>query len=299
MTATYRKATIEDSFAVFQVFLKTITDYGARMNVMAITGGSDPEMLGSLWEKRKDKFEFLAKISSEFWIAESDGEVIGYARTIEHDGLQELTEFFVLPTAQSGGIGAELLARAFPKTGSPYRTIIATLDERATIRYLKAGVYARFPIKYFSRKAEKVDVSSDLTFEPLRLDLHLDDLNRIDKQIISHTRPHIHHWLVTDRDGFICRRDGAIAGYGYTGMYNGPFAVLDDNDFPAVLAHAESIAAEKGEDFGGEVGLVNGKAIQYFLERKYQMDAFTVLFMSNQPFGKFENYLFSSPVFFM
>jgi hypothetical protein len=70
------------------------------------------------------------------------------------------------------------------------------------------------------------------------------------------------------------------------GLNSGPFTLLNEDDFPAVLAHAESLVAESGEEFGVETPLINRKAIQYFSERKYRMDAFTVLFMSNEPFGR-------------
>ena len=173
------------------------------------------------------------------------------------------------------------------------------MDERALYRYLNAGVYARFPIKYFSRKAEKVTVETDLVIEPLQIDLHLADLNRIDKQIIGHARGDVHCWIATTRDGFVYKRNGETVGYGYVGGGNGPFAVLDENDYPAVLAHAESLMAEKGEEFGAETPFINKGAIRYFTERKYRIDSFTVLFMSNEPFGKFENYLCFSPIFFM
>jgi hypothetical protein len=299
MTITYRKGTIEDSYAVFQVFVKSIMDYSERMNVMGITGGNDPEVLKSLWQKRQPMFEFLAKVASQFWVAEQDGEVIAHARSIEHDGLQELTEFFVLPGHQSGGQGRELLARAFPDDGSRYRTIVATLDERALSRYLKAGVYGRFPIKYFCRKAEKVDVKTDLIIEPLQLESHLEQINQVDKQIISHSRGVIHEWIASTRGGFVYKRNRNIVGYGYVGTSAGPFALLDDNDFPAVLAHAESLMAETDAEFGVETPLINRRAIQYFMERKYQIDGFTALFMSNEAFGMFENYLCFSPIFFM
>ena len=299
MTITYRKATIEDSYAVFQVFSKSIIDLGERMNVMAITGGNNPEVMKSLWQIRKPVFDYLAETAAQFWVAEQDGEIIGYARSIEHDGLMDLTEFFVSPDQQSAGVGRELLSRAFPKTDAHYRVIIATMDERALYRYLGTGVYARFPIKYFSRKAEKVDVETDLSIEPLSLDIHLQDLHRIDRQIVGHSRDEIHHWIVTTRNGFVYKRNGEVVGYGYVGGGNGPFALLDENDYPAVLAHAESLMAEKGEEFGAETPFVNKGAIQYFLDHKYKIDSFTVLFMSNEPFGRFENYLCFSPIFFM
>ena len=299
MTINFRKGTIGDLPSVFQVFVKSIMDYGERMGVMAITGGNDPEVLQSIWERRRPLFEFLAKSAAQFWVAEKAGEILGYARSIEHDGLQELTEFFVLPNQQSAGVGRELLSRAFPKTEARYRTIIATLDERALYRYMKMGVYGRFPFKYFYRKAEKVDVKTDLKIEPMQHDLHMEDINRIDRVIVGHAREGVHQWIATNRDGFVYKRSGEIVGYGYVGSNHGPFAVLDDNDFPAVLAHAETLMADKGEDFGAEAPLINTKAIGYFLERKYQIDSFSAIFMSNVSFGRFENYLCFSPEFFI
>jgi len=299
MTITYRAGTIEDSHSVFQVFIRTIMDYGARMNVMAITGGNDPAVLESLWKKRKLMFEYLAMAATQFWVAELGGAVIAYARSIEHDGMQELTEFFVLPGQQSGGVGGGLLSRAFPKTEARYRTVIATLDERALYRYMKMGMYGRFPFKYFYRKAELVEVKTDLEIEPMQLKLHTQDINRIDREIINYTRDNLHRWIITGRNGFIYKRNGEIVGYGYVGSSSGPFAVLNENDFPAVLAHAENLMAEKAANFGVETPLINTKAIQYFVERKYQIDSFSTIFMSNVPFGKFENYLCFSPEFFM
>ena len=57
--------------------------------------------------------------------------------------------------------------------------------------------------------------------------------------------------------------------------------------------------AEKGGEFGAEAPLVNVKAIQYFIEQKYQIDSFSAILMSNILFGRFENYLCFSPEFFM
>jgi hypothetical protein len=97
MAIAYREGRIEDSNSVFQLFVKAIMDYSTRMGVMAITGGNDPEVLESLWQKRRSMFEFLAKTAAQFWVAERNAGIIAYARSIEHDGLQELTEFFVSP----------------------------------------------------------------------------------------------------------------------------------------------------------------------------------------------------------
>ena len=204
-------------------------DDSQRMNVMAITGGNDPQVLKSLCVQRKPMFEYLAENAAQFWVAENDNKIIAYARSIEHDGMQELTEFFVSPHQQSSSIGRELLARGFPTSGARYRTIIATLDERALYCCMKLGVSGRFPLKYFYHKAEKVEVETDLKIEPLQFELHMNELNRIDWEVLNHT--HQQH--------------------------------------------------------------------QYFIEHKYQIASFSTIFMSNEPFGKFQNYLCFSPEFFM
>lgn len=45
--------------------------------------------------------------------------------------------------------------------------------------------------------------------------------------------------------------------------------------------------------------MVNRAAVDYLLARGYQMDSFIALFMSDAPFGKFENYVVTSPPFFL
>jgi hypothetical protein len=266
---------------------------------MTITGGNDPAVLNSLWEHRRFLFEYLAQSCAHFWVAEKNEEIIGYARSIEHGGLLELTEFFVLPNQQTASVGRELLSLAFPESGARFRTIVATLDERALFRYLSVGVYGRFPIKYFFRQAEKVEVVTDLQIEPMQHEVHLEQINQIDSKILDHQREAIHRWVITIRPGYVYKRNGELVGYGYFGNNSGPFALLNEDDFPAVLAHAESIAAEQGREFGVETPLINKKAIGYFLERKYKIEPFTTLFMSNEPFGRFENYLCYSPILFM
>src|SRR5262245_46227709 len=56
-------------------------------------------------------------------------------------------------------------------------------------------------------------------------------------------------------------------------QWQGPFAVLDPNDFPAVLAHAETQAHALGaESVGFEVPLINKIVVDYLLGRGYKLD---------------------------
>jgi len=304
MPLTYRPATLDDSYTVFQIFRQSITDLGQRQGVTTITGGQDPAVLAKLWETRRPLFEHLAQTAEHFWLAENDGRPVGYARSILRDGVRELTEYFVLPGEQSAGVGRELLARAFPRDGARHRTIIATTDMRAQARYLKAGVYPRFPICYFGRKPEAVKVESDLVMESISESPEtLTALQAVDLAIFGHRRDIDHAWLLANRSGSVFRRNGQMVGYGYIGAISGgPIALLNEADFPAALGLVESQAAHRGdgviEEFGFETPLINRAAVNYLLGRGYRIDSFMALFMCDEPFAKFENYICTSPPFF-
>jgi len=300
MPVTYRPGTLADSRIVHDIFRDSLTDLGNRINVQAFTEGDDPEVMAALWRDRSPMLDHLTATAEQFWIAEDAGKAIGYARTILRDGSRELTEFFVLPGHQSGGVGRELLKRAFIADGAHHRSIVATIDTRAQVRYLKAGVYPRFPIYYFGRKPEAVNVPTDLTFEHVTESPEvLAALREIDLKILGYRRDIDHAWIMTDRQCYLYRRGEKVVGYGYNGPRRGPFALLEAGDYPAVLAHAETIAYELGLDQAGfEVPLINEAAVNYVLERGYQMDSFFTFFMSDKPFGKFENYIVFSPPYF-
>jgi GNAT superfamily N-acetyltransferase len=301
MSVTFRPGTFDDSHTVYKIFQQSILDLSQRLGVMAITGGHDATVLAQMWDRRRSLFEHLANTAEHFWIAEKDGQAIGYARSVLRSNMLELTEFFVLPNEQSAGVGRELLARAFPKDASIHRSIVATTDSRAQARYLKSGVYARFPVYYCSRKPEAVTVETNLTFEQISTTPeHLQTLNSLDTNVLGHSREPDHHWLLANRQGYLYRRDGQPVGYGYLGTeVAGPIALLDDGDFPAVLAHAEREVSSRSEEFGCEVPMINRAAVDYLMARGFQLDSFFTFFMSDEPFGKFENYIFTSPPFFM
>ncbi len=89
-------------------------------------------------------------------------------------------------------------------------------------------------------------------------------------------------------------------GYGYIGAQNGPFTLLDGEDFPAVLAHAESQAAANGSsEFGLEVPVVNQAAVDYLLGRKYKIHCMVTILMDDDQIANYENYILTSPPFFL
>ena len=67
-----------------------------------------------------------------------------------------------------------------------------------------------------------------------------------------------------------------------------------------MLARAETEAAARNADeFGVTLPLINRAAIDYLLGRGFQLDPYPILFFTDEPFGQFENYIISSPDFFL
>jgi GNAT superfamily N-acetyltransferase len=297
----FRPGSEADSYQVFIVFETVLADMLRQMGNDTPTSVDDPEALAKMWAERKPLYDHLARSADQFWIAARQDQVLGFARSIVRGDLQQLTEFFVLPEAQSAGVGKELLRRALP-AHEGRRSIIATTHLSAQALYLKNGVYPRIPLYYLGGKPAPIKHASDLQFDRM-VDVRpylLSQLGEMDQTILNYRRDIDHAWLIENRRGFLYKRNGAVVGYGYTGLRNGPFALLEAADFPAVLAHAENLAVEnQQEHFGVEVPMHNQAAVDHLLGRGFRLDAILAVLMSDVPFGRFENYIVTSPPFFL
>jgi GNAT superfamily N-acetyltransferase len=78
------------------------------------------------------------------WVAERDGELVGCALALVREGLWGLSLLVVAPGRQSGGLGRELLARAYAHGGDAVRgrVVLASLDPRALRAYTRLGLTA-------------------------------------------------------------------------------------------------------------------------------------------------------------
>jgi GNAT superfamily N-acetyltransferase len=288
---SYRPGTIDDLYAVFGVVQRSIADFGVRLGIARMMSLGDPAVIAERWRRSSPLYEHVARTAERFWIAEREGQPVGVALSILRDGTRVLSMFFVEPDQQDQGVGRELLARAFPREGAHQRAIVASTDTRALARYLKAGVYPRSPVYTLSRRAEPVTTPTDLVAEPVTTTPEtLAALRELDLATLGFGRDDDHAFLLGVRQGFLYRRNGQL---------NGPFALLDARDFPAVLAHAERAAAARGDEFGVSVPLVNQVAVDYLLARGCRLDTFFLFAMTDAPFGHLDRYVFTRPVLFM
>jgi len=297
----YRPGTASDTRACFEIFETAVDDLGRRTGGNANATSGDPHA----FEIRRPLFDHLAATGDLWWVAEdeSTGRAVGYARSIVRDGVRELTEFFVLPDAQSSGIGRGLLERAFPAGGARHRAIVATIDTRAIARYLRTGLDARLPMIGWEGAPRDEPVPTTLARE--RIDPHqppLDDLAAIDRAVLGFARDADHRWLASQRDAWLYRREGAAVGYGYypsRAGWGGPYAALSPADMPALLADGEAAAARAGHPFVTfDTPMTGRAAIDHLLGRGFRVDPFVMLFFTDGPIDGLDRYVLTSPPFF-
>lgn len=291
----FRRATPDDSRACYDVFLPAIRELTARQGA---PWAPDPE---ELWPKLRPMYEHLARQAAEWWVAETaDGQLAGYARSVERGGLFELSEFFVHPDRQSAGVGKRLLELAFPPGRGEVRAIIATTDVRALRRYHAAGTFARFPICALEA-APSPDAPLDPGVETARAGRgDIPALRRIEAEVLEFERGEEDFaWLLADREGWLYRRGGRDIGFAFVGERGiGPIAALDPADQVAILSHVEARAAAQGRrEIGFEVPMINEVAMRHLLERGYRLDAFFTFLLSSRPFGQFDRFISFAPPF--
>ncbi len=301
MTIRYRRATPADTRTCFDIFETTVDDLSRRVGAAANATAGDPAAFAT----RAPMFDHLAATADHWYIAEEEetGRAVGYARSILRDGVRELTEFFVLPEAQSAGIGRQLLGLAFPTAGARHRAIVATIDPRAIARYLRAGLDARVPMLGLDGVPRALPLPTDLERQRIEpSEPPLDALAEIDRRTLGFRRDDEHRWLSTQRSGWLYLRNGIPAGYGYhpsRPAWGGPYAALYETDLPAILAEGEAAAAMYGhETVTFDVPMTARPALDHLLSRGFRVDPFVMLFFTDGPVDGLDRYVLTSPPFF-
>jgi hypothetical protein len=195
-------------------------------------------------------------------VAEQSGAVTGFATAFTRGNVTFLSQLFVDPACQSGGIGQALLQAVMPEDGT-IRTTIASPDPRAVSLYVRHGMTPVWPV------FDLVGDAGSLRELPVslaaleRAPAKDPDIVDMDARIGGRPRPEDHwHWS-NQRGGvaFTIQRRGRRTGYGYLQVGKesidarlrgdsvriGPIGVDDTaSSYDSVLA-AVSLAREYGQ----------------------------------------------------
>ena len=294
----YRRATPDDMVPCHELMWLSVTDLGRRQGTPLEGSATD------WWPSSEPLHRQLAQIAAEWWVAEEtgSGQLVGFARSIERDGLFELTEFFVRPDVQSQGVGKALLERAFPAGRGTVRSIVATSDVRAQARYYAAGTVARFPLFTLGGAPGDPEPIPEVTAQPIDGERAIQAQREIELTVLGHRRSDDEiRWLLDRRRGNLYRRGDRLIGFSFLGRDgSGPMAVLEPSDLPAVLLHVEGLARSIGlERLELQVPAPNDVAIRHLMGRRYRFDSWINILMSDRTFGQFDRFIPLSPPLFL
>jgi GNAT superfamily N-acetyltransferase len=299
---TYRPFTPGDAPAAFAVFRRALFDYLFRIGQADATTAADPP-IEEAWGRQRVWVEHLVATAAENWVAEDgDGRVVGWAMSVERDGVFELTHFFVEPGIQGHGIGRALMQRAFPIGRGQHRIIMATQDARALKLYLEFGVRFAAVSADLLRAPEAAEPRTDLSIE--RLDpgdpAAGEIVGSMEVAILGHRRAADLDFLLGLRPAWVARRDGAVAGiaFGADGYATGPIAALNPTDMPALLDVVENQAHTDGiAEIGFCVPLVNRYAVDHLLARRFRIDPFYIMVLADDLSMQMDRWVHTAPEF--
>lgn len=300
-----RRRVTADLPDAYRVFRRSLFDYLHRIGQVDAQTAAEPP-IEEAWVRQRSWMEHLAATAAEDWVAEGpDGRIIGWAQSVEREGLLELTLFFVDPTVQSRGTGRALLERAFPRGRGSARAIVATQDPRAL------GLYLGFDVQYSTTSVDllgrpsPVSVETDLVIDPVAPGYEAaaeTAIVGIERELLGHGRAEDVRFLLRDRPAWLARRDGRVVGmaFGASGTDTGPIGALDPGDLPALLATVESEAAQRGlEEIAFTIPMVNAIALAHVLGRRFRIDPFYTFILSDDDRMQLDRWVHTEPVFIL
>ena len=178
MAVTYRRANADDFVRADALVVGSINDLTAKHG------------FGAIASPRPPRFQLfsVADDPDGLWVAEEDGEILGFGWSWVCGDLWFLAQLFVAPGQQGSGIGHELIERtwqpALAKGAMTKALITFTFNPVSQGLYIRHGMYPRFPVYMVGASRERVATglqASSLRAVPLEKSAeHLRELDRTD-----------------------------------------------------------------------------------------------------------------------
>jgi GNAT superfamily N-acetyltransferase len=237
------------------------------------------------------------------WIAEADGDIVGFTFSWAIEDFWFLSELFIDPARQGDGIGGVLMARTFEharNNGARNRALITfAFNTVSQGLYIKHGMFPRVPLCYV--RAERAALKERARHEQLRAvriadtPTHSKLLEQIDRSTLGFSRAKHHRFLRSDGTvrGFLLYRGEDCIGYAYLSSsgHIGPLAVLQRDDMGDAFTSAIDLAAESGvSHISAMLPGVSEASLKVAIAAGMRITLPMVL-MSAQEFGDWQRYL--------
>ncbi len=251
----------------------------------------------------------LSKVPEAFWVAEENGEIVGYSISWVRGSLWFLMDLFILPSHQGKGIGRSLIEKTLQSWQDVKITnkalITLAFNPSSISLYTRFGMYPREPL-YFARAAPD-EIKKHLQRAPKKLEFQVAAsyqkvarlLGRIDRKALGFSLDWHHEFFfeVQRAKCLIFEKAGHPEGYAYVRENGriGPLAVSREAFLEEAMSSALVFAADQeAENVLTLLPGSNEHAISTMLKHGLRI-VYPLLFMSSKQLGNWDNYLCYSP----
>jgi len=299
MPLIYKPARAEDLVPANALVVATVNDLTEKHGFGAMASVRPPSF---------QQFS-LADDPGGLWVAEDGGKIVGFVWSWICGDVWFLSQLFVDPAQQGGGIGNKLLELSVEyarKSGATHRALITFSFNRVSQGlYIRHGFFPKTPIYFWNAPRERM--MKNLPAAPLQTiameddAAHMKALAEIDTSAIGVSREKHHRYLRSDptMKGFMLRAGGDTVGYAYASSdgHVGPLAVsragvLDDAFVTALKIAAEGNSPNVSAFLPGTCDSVLTLAVRHRMRITFPM-----LLMASPGFGDWTHYLPRNPGF--
>jgi ribosomal protein S18 acetylase RimI-like enzyme len=241
------------------------------------------------------------------WVAEDNGQILGFTFSWVSGDLWFLAELFVASGQQGRGIGNELLKRTMDHARKAKVTnkalITFAFNTVSQGLYIRHGLFPRLPL-YFLKVPREVLLPrlQEPKFWVVPVEItDLQNLANIDAHALGISREKHHRYLIADSatKAFMLRARDECVGYVYVSPdgHIGPLAVARPDATGAALQTALKVATESNaSQISAFIPGTSDAALSIAVEHGMRI-TFPMMLMSSRDFGDWTCYLPRNPGF--
>ena len=256
----FREGRARDLHETFALAERALAHTAQVLGISPQGSGPDETEIELEWRRSRSLVEFMAAQEGCYWICEEDEQIVGYARVVRFDGMEELSELMVEPSHHGRGIGRALVQRCWPEPPTPElgRSVVAAGTVVDLSIYTEFGTMPssghwhmrQRTSTYVERRAQETD-AAEPAVHVLTADGAVAAWKRLEPPAIGHERLALHEFFGRERTCLATLEDDEATGLCWvstTGEIGPAVAVSSEALVPLVLAALDRVAKTKEPD---------------------------------------------------